>query len=165
MLDRDGSVTLRVLQTRPAARQSSAAKPFTLSVSIDGALPKAAGVSGKPVTEGAAKAAAKAAGAGCQGSGTLTGGTANMSGSLAGDAVCTYTVSAKKGQSFSLLLDAPAGVEVMVRAPGAATAMPLVPDQPEAMTVTGAHGVIIGRTRNDARKGGSRDFSAVLNVE
>ena len=47
----------------------------------------------------------------------------------------------------------------------AATAMPLVPDQPEAVTVTGAHGVIIGRTRNDARKGGSRDFLAVLNVE
>lgn len=49
-------MTLRVLQTRAAPRQSSAAKLFTLSVSIDGALPKAAGVSGKPVTEGAAKA-------------------------------------------------------------------------------------------------------------
>lgn len=53
----------------------------------------------------------------------------------------------------------------MVRAPGAATAMPLLPDQPAAVTVAGAHDVIIGRTRNDARKGGSRDFSAVLNVE
>ena len=48
---------------------------------------------------------------------------------------------------------------------GPATAKPLVPDQSEAVTVTGAHDVIIGRTRNDARKGGSRDFSAVLNVE
>lgn len=34
-----------------------------------------------------------------------------MSGSRAGDAVCTYSVSAKKGQSFLVLLDAPAGGE------------------------------------------------------
>ena len=171
VLDRTGPVTLRVLQTRAAARQSQAARPFKLSVSIDGPLPKSkgaaqsAGTAAAPAVKTAGKPAAKAAGNQCEGSGALTGGTANMSGALAGDAVCRYTLSGKAGQSVSLLLDAPAGVEVWLRAPGADTAMPLDPSSAVTLEASGDYAVTIGRTRNDARKGGTRNFSAVLNVE
>lgn len=83
VLDRTGPVTLRVLQTRTAARQSQAARPFKLSVSIDSPLPKSkgaaqsAGTAAAPAVKTAGKPAAKAAGNQCEGSSALTGGPAN----------------------------------------------------------------------------------------
>ena len=154
VLPQDATYTIRVLQTRNAARKPGE-RPFALSLRVTGKAGAAPAAAAKP-------AAAKAAGTTCDGSGTLTDGQANVSGTIAGDATCDYTISAKAGQTLNLLMDAPAGVEAYVVSPVEAI---LVPEQPFAVTTSGDHTIRIGRTRNDARKGGTRDFSAVLTVE
>lgn len=155
VLPQDGTYTLRVLQTRNEARRGRA-QDYRLTVAVSGAAKQA--TSAKP-------AKAQAGGNICDGSGALVDGTANMSGTLAGSGSCDYTVKGQKGQSLTLLLDARPGVEVWLRAVNADNGVPLAPDQPVVLDQTGDYLVIVGRTRNDVRKGGSRDFSAVVNVE
>lgn len=159
VLPQDGTYTLRVLQTRNEARRGRA-QDYRLTVAVTGAA-KAAGAK----AAGAKPAKAQAGGNICDGSGALVNGTANMSGTLAGYGSCDYTVKGQKGQSLTLLLDARPGVEVWLRAVNSDAGVPLAPDQPVVLDQTGDYLVAVGRTRNDARKGGSRDFSAVVNVE
>lgn len=152
VLPKDATYTVRVLQTRNAARQNAGERAFALSVKVANAGAPAA----KPATAATT----------CEGSGTLRDGQANMSGALSGYDVCTYAISAKAGQTFTLLMDAPGGVEAMLRAPNTDTAMPVLPDSPMKLETAGDYTLTIARTRNDARKGGAaREFSAVATVE
>lgn len=152
VLPKDATYTVRVLQTRNAARQNAGERAFALSVKVANAGAPAA----KPATAATT----------CEGSGALRDGQANMSGALSGYDVCTYAISAKAGQTFTLLMDAPARVEAMLRAPNTDTAMPVLPDSPMKLETAGDYTLTIARTRNDARKGGAaREFSAVATVE
>lgn len=154
-LPQNATYTVRVLQTRNAARQAGN-RPFTLKLRVRAA---AAATASAPATTPAHTATA---GTLCDGSGTLTGGQANMSGRIAGYDTCDYKIAAKAGQTLNMLMDAPAGVEAFIVAP---TEQPLVPDSPIAITANGTYEIRVGRTRNDARHGGVRDFSMVVTVE
>lgn len=168
VLPKDATYTVRVLQTRNAARQNAGERAFALSVKVanagaPAAKPGAPAAAAAPAAKPAKPATAATT---CEGSGTLRDGQANMSGALSGYDVCTYAFSAKAGQTFTLLMDAPARVEAMLRAPNTDTAMPVLPDSPMKLETAGDYTLTIARTRNDARKGGAaREFSAVATVE
>lgn len=170
VLPQNGTYTVRVLQTRNEARRGRS-QNYTLTLGVTGkpgakASTATTTAAAAAATEALAKPGVKKPGdALCEGSGTLVNGTANMSGTLGGSGSCDYTVKGQKGQSLTLLLDARPGVEVWLRAVSADNGVPLAPDQPVTLDQTGDYLVMIGRTRNDVRKGGSREFSAVVNVE
>lgn len=167
VLPQTGRYTVRVLQTRNAARQSDAARPFALTLHIGARGPaqptKAGGdhapAAVKPATAPAARTAAQTQ---CDGSGATTNGSANMSGQIAGDATCDYRLRASAGQTLTMLMDAAPGVEAWIVDP---INEHLAPDQPLTLEAAGDYTIRVGRTRNDARQGGIRPFSMVVNLD
>lgn len=161
-LPQSGRYTVRVLQTRNDARKGKV-RDFSLTLGVKGAGSAAAAGAPAMAAPGKQVKVAQASSDLCEGSGAFSDGTANMSGKLAGG-VCNYNFTAKAGQSVTLLLDAKPGVEAYLAGPSG-DAMPIAPDQAQPISTSGTHTLTIGRTRNDVRKGGSKDFSAVLNIQ
>lgn len=157
-LPQSGKYTVRVLQPRAMARKGDK-RDFALTLRVTGA--SAMSAPPKP-----AKPAMKMSDAGtttCDGSGAFMDGTANMSGRIMGDGTCTYSFTAKAGQTVTPMMDAPAGFEAWITDP---VNEALVADQPVTLTQSGTYTVVTGLSRNAARKATAPvDFSMVLNIE
>lgn len=164
-LPKSGDYKVRVVQPRNEARRGRS-RDFALTIGVTGRpTPASPAPATRPAPAAKPAAPPQSSASVCEGSGALHNGMANMSGTLGGNDVCRYSVQGRAGQKVTLLMDAPPGVEVWMRAPGDDTGIPLDPAIETVLDKTGDYAVTISRTRNDARKGGVREFSAVLNLD
>lgn len=153
-LPQSGKYTVRVLQPRAMARRGET-RDFSLNLRVSGAAAASAPAAKAPVKV--------AGGTTCDGSGAFMEGTANMSGTIMGAGTCTYSFTAKAGQTVTPMMDAPAGFEAWITDP---VNEALVADQPVTLTQSGTYTVVAGLSRNAARNATKPvDFSMVLNIE
>ncbi len=170
-LPQDGKYTLRVLQTRNAARKGTAARPYTMKVSIEGAAKAAPAVKSAPVVTPPAAVVAQPAmtqqivigNTVCETSRPLTADIGNYSGAIAGDGLCSFTFQATKGQTLTMLMDAAPEIDAIIYDPVSVT---LTRDEGYVLPQTGTYTVRVLQNRAAARASAApKPYSMVLNLD
>lgn len=161
-LPQNGTYTLRVLQTRNAARQNAKPRPFTMTVQVGGkAAAAATPATPAPSAKGAATSAAAATR--CETTQALTADIGNYSGAIKGDGLCEYTFTGRAGQKLGLLMDAAPEIDAIIYAPVSAT---LERDGSFTLPQDGTYTVRVLQNRNAARNSSAaKPFSMVLNLD
>ncbi len=162
-LPANGTYTVRVLQTRNAARKFTAPRAFTLSVGVRGGKAAASQPAAKAAAAATVTTATPTGATLCEQTTPLTADIGNYSGAIAGDGLCEYRFKGRAGQQLTMMMDGSSDLDVILFDPVNAT---LERDQAFTLPQDGTYTVRVLQNRNAARKATkAKPFSMVLNLD